>query len=98
VVQHWLGDLLKRVSTAANLSQTYTNHCVRATVVTKLHESGLPTADIRAITGHKNDQSIERYKRIQTENSMLAASQALAKNMRVDHSAVSPAPETSTKP
>lgn len=51
---------------------------MRVTVVTKLHEAGFPNANIRAVTGHKNDESVERYKRVANEKNMAAASAALA--------------------
>ena len=78
---NWLADLLKRLSAAAALSEMYTNHCVRATVVTKLHDSGMANANIRAITGHRSDESVERYMRVQTDANVEAAPRNLSNAM-----------------
>ena len=54
-------DMLPRISSAAGLSRRYTNHCLRATVVTKLKKAGLEDRKICRVTGHKNAQSLESY-------------------------------------
>uniref|UniRef100_A0A1I8G3L1 CCHC-type domain-containing protein n=1 Tax=Macrostomum lignano TaxID=282301 RepID=A0A1I8G3L1_9PLAT len=48
-----LGPLMKTISAKANLSKPYTGHCVRATVVTELHEAGYAVETIAKVTGNK---------------------------------------------
>ena len=59
--KHTLHNFMKKISTSAQLSQTYTNHNVRATVVTQLHNKGYPVEHIQAVTGHKRPDSVYRY-------------------------------------
>ena len=51
-----LGNMMKEISFAAKLSQTYTNHCIRATSVTLLDRVGIPVHRIinRIINKRKN--------------------------------------------
>ena len=56
-----IGDMMKNISKDAHLSKTYTNHCVRATVSTALHQAGLETERIKAVTGHKSSDSLQHY-------------------------------------
>lgn len=58
-----LGDMLKRLSTKASLSQEYTNHCLRATAITVLHEQGFSDRSIMAVSRHRNVQSLTSYQR-----------------------------------
>ena len=56
-----LGDKLKKMSKKNGLSSTYTNHCVRATVVTRLARQGVDPLKICNVTGHRNISSIQHY-------------------------------------
>ena len=56
-----LGEMMKTISASARLSKSYTNHCVRVTVVTTLKENGFSAEDICTITGHKNVMSVNKY-------------------------------------
>ena len=56
-----LGNKVKELSTEAGLSGNYTNHCLRASVITKLHKSGLDALKICDVTGHKNPNSLKHY-------------------------------------
>ena len=56
-----LNDFMKKLSKKAELSKVYTNHCIRATTVTKLNEQGFEARDIMATTGHKCESSIRSY-------------------------------------
>ena len=49
------------LSVDAKLSMHYTNHCVRATVITLLDNSGYEAWHIMAVSGHKNIDSIQSY-------------------------------------
>ena len=53
-----LASMMKKISTRAGLSQTYTNHCVRATTVSNLYKAGVDTKHIFAITKHKDERSL----------------------------------------
>ena len=44
--KHTIGNLLKNLSTAAGLSKTYTNHCVRVTAISILKENGKTNEEI----------------------------------------------------
>ena len=56
-----IGKFMPTISKQAKLSKIYTNHCIRATCVTTLRDSGCPSRDIKSVTGHKSDASIELY-------------------------------------
>ncbi|KAK3737421.1 hypothetical protein QZH41_005519 [Actinostola sp. cb2023] len=56
-----LGDMMKEISTAAELSKIYTNHCVRATAITLWSNAGLANRHIMAISGHRNEASLQSY-------------------------------------
>jgi hypothetical protein len=63
------GDVIKRSSAKLQLSREYANHCIWATVVTTLCEAGMDNLRIQAVTGNKNSLSVDRYKRLNSENS-----------------------------
>ena len=56
-----LGEKMKVLSKQIGLSKVYTNHCLRATVITRLSSKGVEARKIRNITGHQNDASITHY-------------------------------------
>ena len=56
-----LQDMLPRISTAAKLTQRYTNHSVRATSIVLLKEAGYDDREVCEITGHKNPSSLGSY-------------------------------------
>ena len=53
-----LGNMMKEISIAANLSQVYTNHCIRATSVTLLERAGVPVHLIMQVSGLRNEGSV----------------------------------------
>ena len=53
--------MMKTISVSARLSMNYTNHCIRATVVTELNDKGYTVQDIQTVTGHKRPESVNRY-------------------------------------
>ena len=71
-----LGDMLPRISEAARLSRRYTNHCLRATSVGILKDSGFDDRAVCRLTGHNNPQSLESYCR-SSENEKQALARAL---------------------
>ena len=56
-----LGNMMKEISIAANLSQVYRNHCIRATSVTSLDRAGVPVHRIMQVSGHRNEGSVKVY-------------------------------------
>ena len=54
--------MMKEISKEAGLSQTYTNHCVRATTCTVLQRAGASTREIMAVTQvTKHESSVRSY-------------------------------------
>ena len=56
-----LNNTMKDLSKNAGLSMTYTNHCIRTSVVKNLNDDGFEACDIMATTGHKSECSIRSY-------------------------------------
>ena len=57
----YLGGMMKKYSKTANLSKTYTNHCIRATCITILNHCGFESRHITTVSGHRNQQSLASY-------------------------------------
>lgn len=56
-----LENMLKTMTTRAGISPYLTNHSLRATTVTVLSASNVENRQIKAVTGHKSDTSIQSY-------------------------------------
>ena len=56
-----LNSAMKTLSEHAKLSKIYTNHCIRASVVTKLDEEGFEARHIMVVSSHKSENSIKSY-------------------------------------
>ena len=76
-----LNNAMKNLSKDAGLSRIYTNHCIRATVVTNLNEKGFEARDIMATTGHKSEASIRSYAKKCPEKRRKEMSDALSSKM-----------------
>ena len=61
VVKNKLAGMMGRISSDANLSKMYTNHCIRATIATGLKRKGLYLLSIMSVTGHRNAKSLDSY-------------------------------------
>ena len=68
---------MEQTSEAAGLKRRYTNHCVRATVVTKLKNAGYKDRAICKMTGHNNLQSLESHQKT-SDKDLRGMSNALA--------------------
>ena len=76
-----LNDAMKSLSTKAKLSHLYTNHCIRASVVTSLDEKGFEARHIMATTGHKSESSIKSYASRCPDHKCREMCDALASNL-----------------
>ena len=72
-----LENVLKNMTTNAEISPYLTNHSLRATTVTVLSSQNFETRNIKAITGHRSDTSIESYCKRPTLNQFKEMSTAL---------------------
>ena len=77
-----LNDLMKIISENAGLSQIYTNHCIRATVVTEMAEKGYQMEDIMGVTGHKRTDSVQRYIKRITPTKKMKISNDLSESLQ----------------
>ena len=78
---HPLESFMKRISKEAGLSQSYTNHCIRATVITNLDDAGFEARHIKAVSGHKSDETIKNYAVRCPENKKREMSDALSNRL-----------------
>ena len=53
--------IMARISKSAKLSQIYTPHCVRASMISILFKAGVQPKEICQITKHKNEGSLNSY-------------------------------------
>ena len=56
-----IAKIMERLLVKAELSQRYTNHCVRASAVTHLFQRGVDTKKICSITKHRDERSLTHY-------------------------------------
>ena len=56
-----LGKLVKKISIKEKLSKVYTNHCIRASVITRLSRKGVEDRAIANLTNHRNLNSLKHY-------------------------------------
>lgn len=64
------------------LSKKYTNHSIRVTVVTSLYEAGWDNTKIQSVTGHRTSASVDRYKRLRSDDSKFEASEVLGMRLQ----------------
>ena len=56
-----LAEMMPHISKYGGLSQRFTNHCVRATMMTTLSHVGFEARHVMTFCGHKNESSIHSY-------------------------------------
>ena len=56
-----ISTMMSTISRKAELSQVFTNHCLRATAATALSQSGMERSVIKTITGHRHASSLDPY-------------------------------------
>ena len=74
-----IGAMMKEISNDAELSQVYSNHCVRSTRVTVLEPTGIPVHRIMQTSGHRNESSVKFYCDRQTLEKEKESSNILAR-------------------
>lgn len=70
---------MTRISMEANLSEMYTNHCVRASAITVMFQAGVDSKQICGITKHKSDSSLAHYISGTTSEQKRHAAQVLSR-------------------
>ena len=71
-----LSQMMSLLSVRAKLSTRYTNHFIRASVVTGLKDAGCSNHEVCVITGHQKEGSIQHYDRIDRRGSIRPAMMA----------------------
>lgn len=79
--KHTLHNTMKRLSENLKLNKVYTNHCVRATVVTEMNELGYRPEEIQSVTGHKRIDSVQRYIKRTTDSKKQKISRDLSASL-----------------
>ena len=79
VGRNTLGNFMKVISKKLNLSHDYTNHSIRATVVTLLSKHGFQSREIMRLTGHKSEASLRSYEKENSNERKRDISQTLNK-------------------
>ena len=89
---------MKYLSTEAGLSSSdYTNHSIRATVITLLDRAQFDSRHIIAITGHKSETSIKQYARGRSNKKKREMSDELANNILDKMPKIAPKEEPTDK-
>ena len=73
-----LGNIMSDLSVAAALSKTYTNHCIRATLIATLDQAGYEARHIMTVSGHRNEASIKSFSRDTSTNQKRKMSEAIS--------------------
>ena len=81
-----LSAMMKEISSAANLSRVYTNHSVRATAITLWANAGLTNREIMAISGHRNESSLQSYHNMPSAHQLRKCSDVLSLALGEDQS------------
>ena len=64
---HSLGQFMKTMADAVNLTGKHTNHSARRTMITALRNENVNPLDIGQLSGHKNLKSIDSYSTVSVE-------------------------------
>ena len=90
------GGMMKAISKRLSLSNTYTNHCIRATCVTELAANGLEPRQIMRVTGHPCESSLRTYEKDNTVAQKRRISSILSGNSVTFNSSIVQQSSTST--
>ena len=89
-----LENMLKIMTTRAEIYPYLTNHSLRATTVTVLSSNNIETRKIKAVTGHRSDTSVESYCERPTLDQFKDMSNALSSYIDHETSEISPIPQS----
>ena len=92
-----LAKFMTNVSINCNLSQMYTNHCIRVTGASILTRLKFSSSEIMSVTGHKSVQSLAIYQKTQDKTKEEMGS-VLAQAMEKDEENVQRKQITAPKP
>ena len=87
--------MMKRLSQEAQLETVYTNHCLRATAIRHMKQSGVEDRKIATVSGHKNLSSLQAYDRTTVAESHAMAA-AIDRKPMVDVSNTAPDSDRAT--
>jgi len=85
LVKNMLGTFMSSMSKELKLSQKYTNHCIRVTVVSLLDECNFEARHIMHVSRHKSESSICSYSRCLSEVNQKEISLALSSACSVEN-------------
>nr|XP_022306586.1 uncharacterized protein LOC111112973 [Crassostrea virginica] len=71
-------SFLGEICTAAGVQKKYTPHCLRATAITYLNDSGFEARHIMFMSNHKNESSLRSYNRSVSSNQKKSLSKTLS--------------------
>lgn len=71
-------NFLKEICIAAGVKKNYTPHCLRATSITYLNDSGFEARHIMFMSNHKNESSLRSYNRSVSSNQKKSLSSTLS--------------------
>ena len=66
-----LDKFMKKMSEKCDLSQKYTNHCIRVTGATNLTRANYSAKQIMSISGHKSLESLAIYQKVANDEKMM---------------------------
>ena len=76
-----IAKLMENISSKAELSERYTNHCIRASTIAALYQRGVDAKQICAITKHKDERSLSHYISQTTSEQKTAMLQVFARSV-----------------
>ena len=81
VGENTLGVMMRNISTEAELSCVYTNHCIRATTCKVLDDAGYDSRHIMYVSGHVNEASVKSYSNQPSTSQQRELSTTLSKSL-----------------
>lgn len=73
----YMGNIMKMLSQKLSLTKSYTNHCIRSTVVSNMIDNGHDVSDVAAVTGHKSSDALRKYASHKRESQIQSFSKTL---------------------
>ena len=79
---------MSRLSKECNLTDHYTNHCIRVSGATNLTRSNYTAKQVMSVTGHKSRESLAIYQRVRSDDKLsmgISLTYSLMKPTEVSH-------------